>query len=80
MVVASNGGEAEGDAAAAVGADKAPEVSGFIDIRDLLCSFLQGGWVSQGGRMGVHVWCMGLGEGGDIFGRAVTWLWGCKAS
>jgi hypothetical protein len=64
VVVASNGGEAEGDAAAAVGADKAPEVSGFIDIRDLLSSFLQGGWVSQGGRMGVHVWCMGGCAGG----------------
>jgi hypothetical protein len=47
VVVADNGGEAQGDAAAAAaGADKAPEVSGFIDIRDLLSSFLQGepGW------------------------------------
>ena len=43
-VVVGNGGGGDSAAPAAetAGGDKAPEVCGFIDIRDLLSSFLHG--------------------------------------
>lgn len=58
-VVVGNSGEAGVPPPA--GADKAPEVCGFIDIRDLLSSFLHGAarWCVCGGWVG-----MGGGEGG----------------
>ena len=63
VVAANNGGEAEAEAGAG-GGDKAPEVSGFIDIRDLLSSFLQGG---QAGRQ----------AGRKIGGLGGGWVGGC---
>jgi len=61
VVVGNGGAESSGAASPAApvgspGAEKAPEVCGFIDIRDLLSSFLHGGWLggleNQGVRAG----------------------------